>query len=84
MNASNRGERRSINAIQGLVDALKEIAHAMQCLGIRHGTGAFVEFPQVGTGTEPGSHLTVNNYRMRMLFESVQGSNKLLQFFEGD
>src|SRR5579871_1117995 len=62
------------------MDALKEIAHALQRLNLLHGVSPLVKLSQVGAGTESCAHLTVNDEGMRIFFESVEGTCEVLQF----
>jgi hypothetical protein len=82
MNASDGGERRSVNPIQDLVDAFEEIAHALKRMGCFHHARTFLQFSQIGAGAETGTHLTVNDERVRISFQAIQCGDKLLKFVE--
>jgi hypothetical protein len=82
MNRRNGGERRGVNRVRHSVDAVEKIADQRRGLVEAHLFRAKVKLAQIGAGAEAGLHRTVNDQRMRFVFQRLVSLDEFLKLFE--
>src|SRR6266567_4770480 len=61
------------------MNALQEIAHALNCLRLFHCLGSLIEFTQVRPGAKAALQLAVEDQRVRILLKIIESRRELFQ-----